>query len=84
MEDHNMVRIPREVSTDQKYFYFSKDDTAGISWLGNQVYRSLKAKGLITDHGKSLRVVSLTKEVVRMALAFKEEGKPLLGIRSYN
>ncbi len=35
------------------------------------VFRSLKAKGLITDHGKSLRVVSLTKEGVRMALALK-------------
>ena len=65
--------------TASKYALFRIDELEG-----NQVYRSLKAKGLITDHGKSLRVVSLTKEVVRMALAFKEEGKPLLGIRSYN
>ncbi len=43
----------------------------GVRKSIKSVFRSLKAKGLITDHGKSLRVVSLTKEGVRMALALK-------------
>ncbi len=48
-------------------------DKYGIRKGFKSVLRSLKAKGLVTDHGKSLRVISLTKEGLRMVLAIKKE-----------
>ena len=47
-------------------------DKYGIRKGFKSVLRSLKTKGLVTDHGKSLNVVSLTKEGFKLALALKK------------
>ncbi len=78
-----IVRLMEEGYVGRKYAPIERVASV-INWneLANRygvgrgfksVLRSLKAKGLVTDHGKSLQVVSLTKEGFRLALALKGE-----------